>query len=63
MDERFLAVISAGVILMSFAVMALYRLGNVRYIVLLLIIVTVCIFRKKLYRLLRQIRKGETNER
>lgn len=63
LDERFLAVISAGVILMSFAVMALYRLGNVRYIVLLLIIVTVCIFRKKLYRLLRQIRKGETNER
>ena len=62
LDERFLAVVSAGIFLMSFAVMALYRLGNVRYLVLLLIIAAVCFSRKKLYRLLRQIRKGETNE-
>ena len=62
LDERFLAAVSAGIFLMSFAVMALYRLGNVRYLVLLLIIAAVCFSRKKLYRLLRQIRKGETNE-
>ena len=63
LDERFLAAVSAGIFSDVFCGYgALYRLGNVRYLVLLLIIAAVCFSRKKLYRLLRQIRKGETNE-
>lgn len=57
--EKQLLMISAGVVLSAFAVLLLYKAGEIRYLVFAAAAVLIFLFRKKLLPILIQVCKGE----
>lgn len=61
-DARLLFIISSFVFILSFAVLAFYKLGYFRYVILLIAGAGFLFFRKKVFGVLKQMRKGEDED-